>query len=148
MSLNQNLCVMTGRLVADPELRTTTSGISVCSFCIAINRPVTERGKDPETDFINCVAWRSTADFVSKYFSKGMSISTIGRLQSRKYDDKQGNKRVAFEVICDKVDFVESKKSQNEYASAPQESFASAQRAQPGRPAQSFEEIDDDDLPF
>lgn len=145
MSLNQNICIMAGRLVADPELRTTQSGLSVCSFCMAITRPATEKGKDPESDFINCVAWRTTADFVNKYFSKGMAISVMGRLQSRKYDDKQGNKRTAFEVICDKVDFVESKKSQNEYASPAKQSIPGQQTL---GSQQELDEIDDDDLPF
>lgn len=94
-----------GRLTADVELKTTQSGISVCSFSIAVDRP---NVKDT-TDFINCVAWRSTAEFISKYFRKGNRIAVTGILTSRTYQDQNGKNRTAFEVVIDRAEFCESK---------------------------------------
>lgn len=111
---------LTGRLTADVELKQTQSGIPVCGFRLAVKRP---NSKD-ETDFINCKAWRSTAEFVAKYFSKGNMIAVTGYLTSNRYEDKNGNKRTDYEVICDRCEFCESKtasadKAQNEEAEQP-----------------------------
>ena len=103
-----NLVVLTGRLTADPELKTTQSGVSVTSFSIAVQRQY-KSGEEPITDFINIVAWRHTAEFVAKHFRKGNMIGIEGSIQTRKYTDRDGNNRVAFEVIANDVQFVESK---------------------------------------
>lgn len=105
-----NLAVLTGRLTADPELKTTQSGVSVVSFCIAVQRQY-KSGEEPITDFINVVAWRHTAEFVAKYFKKGNMIGVEGSIQTRKYTDKDGNNRTAFEVLANNIQFIESKKS-------------------------------------
>ena len=128
-----NNVTLMGRLVADPELRTTPTGKSVATFRIAVDRSFSKNG-NKEADFITIVAWNSTADFVSKYFSKGSMIAIQGRIQTRNYEDNNGNKRTAFEVVATEVSFCGSK---NESASAPT------------TPAPDFEEIPDtEDLPF
>lgn len=104
-----NSIQLIGRLTSDVELKQTQSGLSVCTFTVAVDRP---KVKDT-TDFIPCVAWRQTAEFVSKYFSKGNKIALNGVLTSRKYQDQNGNNRTAFEVVVDNVEFVESKGAQN-----------------------------------
>ena len=106
-----NLVVLTGRLTADPELKTTPNGVSVCSFSIAVDRRH-KQGEERQADFINIVAWRQTAEFVSKYFSKGSMIGIEGSIQTRRFTDKDGNNRTAFEVVANNVQFVESKRSQ------------------------------------
>ena len=137
-----NLVVLTGRLTADPELKTTQSGLSVTSFSIAVDRRF-RSGEERQTDFINIVAWRQQAEFVAKYFKKGNLIQ--GSIQTRKYTDKNGNNRTAFEVVADNIQFVESKRD-----SAP---------AGNSEPAQSYSnagsndfadlgDMSDDDLPF
>lgn len=107
-----NKAILVGRLTADPELKTTTSGISVCSFSIAIDRPY-RSGAERQTDFIDIVAWRQTAEFVSKYFRKGSAIIIDGAIQTRSYTDKEGNKRRAFEVVASNVSFAERKASES-----------------------------------
>ena len=104
-----NLVVLTGRLTADPELKTTQSGLSVTSFSVAVNRPY-RTGEEQQTDFINVVAWRKTAEFIAKYFKKGNMIGIEGSIQTRKYTDKNGNNRTAFEVVVNNAQFVESKR--------------------------------------
>ena len=104
-----NLVVLSGRLTADPELKTTPNGVSVCSFSIAVDRAY-RKDQEKQTDFISICAWRSTAEFVSKYFSKGNMIGIEGAIQTRKYQDKDGNNRTAFEVVANNVQFVESKR--------------------------------------
>ena len=135
-----NLVVLTGRLTADPELKTTQSGISVTSFSIAVDRRY-RSGEDRQTDFINIVAWRQTAEFVTKYFKKGSLIGIEGSIQTRKYQDKDGNNRNVFEVVANNVQFVESKRD-----SAPSSEPASFSNAG----VDDFAEIGDvdDDLPF
>lgn len=102
-----NTIIIMGRICADPELRTTQSGTSVTSFTVAVDRAYSKEEK--KADFIPVVAWRSTADFVTKYFGKGSMIAVKGSLQTRNYEDKNGNKRTAFEVIADEVSFCGSK---------------------------------------
>ena len=105
-----NLVVLTGRLTSDAELKVTPSGVSVTSFTIAVDRKG-KSGEDKQTDFINIVAWRQTAEFVTKYFQKGSMIGIEGSIQTRKYTDKDGNNRTAFEVVASNVQFMESKKT-------------------------------------
>lgn len=104
-----NKIVIMGRLVRDPEKRTTQSGVTVTNFTLAVDRDYTN-GDQKETDFIDCVAWRNTGDFVAKYFSKGRMAVVAGRLQLRKYTDKEGNNRTAAEIVTDNVYFGDSKK--------------------------------------
>ena len=104
-----NKAILVGRLTADPELKQTPNGVSVCSFSIAINRPYSSKNGERQTDFINVVAWKQTAEFVEKYFKKGAMIALRGSIQQRNYEDKNGNKRTAFEVIADEVSFCGSK---------------------------------------
>lgn len=105
-----NIVVLTGRLTAAPELKTTPNGVSVTSFSIAVQRRLKNSNGEYETDFINVVAWRQTAEFITKYFTKGSMIGIEGSIQTRQYTDKNGNNRTAFEVVIDNVHFVESKK--------------------------------------
>ena len=105
-----NLVVLQGRLTSDVELKTTQNGKSVCSFTIAND---VGYGDNKKTSFINVIAWRNTAEFVSKYFKKGSPISIEGSIQTRNYEDKNGNKRTAFEVVANNVHFGESKKSED-----------------------------------
>ena len=137
-----NLVVLTGRLTADPELKSTPNGISVCSFSIAVGRRY-RAGEEAQTDFINIVAWRQTAEFITKYFKKGSLIGIEGSIQTRRYTDKNGNNRTAFEVVANNVQFVESKRD----SAAPTADNMSYSNVDAG----DFAEIDggmDDDLPF
>lgn len=103
-----NVIAITGNITADPELKTTPDGVSVCSFAVAVRRPNT---KD-KTDFINCVAWREKAEFVTRYFHKGQKIEVDGCLTSRKWEDKNNSKRTSFEIHCCNISFGESKKAE------------------------------------
>lgn len=147
-----NVVALMGRIVADPELKTTPSGISVTSFRIAVDRNTTDSSGQRQADFIGIVAWRSTAEFVCKYFSKGQMIAVNGRIQTRSYEDKQGNKRTAVEVVADNVSFCGSKNEGGSY-SPPAQGRKEAQAAENGFTQQSLEEVpegydSDDDLPF
>lgn len=104
-----NSAIIMGRLTANPELRTTGNGLSVTSFCVAVDRSYVKEGEERQTDFINVVAWRGTAEFVCRYFSKGQMIAVQGSIQTRNYEDKNGNKRTAVEIVADKVSFCGSK---------------------------------------
>lgn len=139
-NLNLNKVILGGRLTADVELKQTPSGVSVCTFSLAINR---KTGKDQEqkTDFIECQAWRQTADFISRYFRKGSSICIVGSIQKRSWKDQQGNTRYATEVIADEAMFVDSKSD-----SAPADTYDAPAFAKGNAP--QFEEVRaDDDLP-
>ena len=105
-----NHIVIMGRLTRDPELRKTNSGTSVASFTVAVDRDRAPEGQEKETDFIDCVAWRGTAEFVDKYFKKGRMIVVSGRLQLRDWTDKDGNKRRSAEIVADSCYFGDSKK--------------------------------------
>ena len=105
-----NHAVIMGRLVRDPELRRTGSGIAVASFTVAVDRDFTGKDSERGTDYIDCVAWRQTGEFVSKYFSKGSMIVVEGRLQIRAWNDKDGNKRRSAEIVADNVYFGDSKR--------------------------------------
>lgn len=99
-----NNIVLMGRLTADPELKHTNSDVAVTSFTLAVERDY-RQGDERISDFINCVAWRGTAEFVSKYFAKGQMMALTGTLQSRQYEDKQGSRRTAWEVVANNVSF-------------------------------------------
>ena len=129
-----NLVVLTGRLTSDPELKTTPNGVAVTSFSIAVNRNY-KAGEEQETDFINIVAWRQRAEFITKYFKKGSMIGIEGAIQTRKYQDSQGKNRTAFEVVVNNAQFVESKRD-NETPT------------QDDSNADDFVEISGEDLPF
>ena len=132
-----NHITIMGRLTRDPELRRTGSGVAVASFTVAVDRDFCNNG-EKETDFIDCVAWRQTGEFVSKYFAKGSMIVVSGRLQIRNWTDKEGNKRRSAEVVAGNCYFGESKKDDT----APSGGFQA--------PPQDFARLDDDDaqLPF
>ncbi len=142
-----NNVVLMGRLVATPELRSTGTGVSVASFTIAVERAYAKAGEQRQADFIDCVAWRQSAEFITRYFQKGSMIAVTGSIQTRNYEDKNGNKRKAVEVVVDNASFCGSKAetgSTGGYTApaAPAPSFASASES-------DFEEItEDDDLPF
>lgn len=140
-----NEVVLMGRLTRDPEVKKTPSDVSVCSFSIACERDiVSKQTNERETDYFDVVAWRSTADFIGKYFAKGRMIIVKGRLQKRYYDDKEGNKRNVVEVVADTVYFGESKKSAESSTTTTSESAP-----KPATTAPDFDPNDvDDDLPF
>ena len=133
-----------GRLVRAPESRTTQSGVSVCNFTVAVDRSFTRQGEEKQTDFFECVAWRGLADTISKYFTKGKEIVVSGEMQSRKWQDKDGNNRISWEIMADSVDFCGSKgDSSNNGNSAP--------ATEPAAPiVADFTEVKaaDSDLPF
>lgn len=113
-----NIVVLMGRLVANPTLRYTQSQTPVASFTIAVDRDYQTGGSEKQTDFVECTAWRHTAEFVNKYFTKGQMIVVSGSLQSRKWQDKAGNNRVSWEVVADSVHFCGDKKSETVNVSA------------------------------
>lgn len=140
-----NTITIMGRMTRDPELRKTGSGTSVASFTLAVDRDFGKEEK--ETDFIECVAWKNTADFVSKYFSKGRMAVVSGRLQIRKWTDKDGNKRSTAEVVADKVYFGDSKSNDNGNQSG-YTGFVPTNKLPEA--SQNFAPLDEDDaqLPF
>ena len=104
-----NCAIIMGRLTADPELRTTGNGTSVTSFSVAVERSYARAGEERQTDFINVVAWRQQAEFITRYFRKGSMIAIQGSIQTRNYEDKNGNKRTAVEIVADRASFCGSK---------------------------------------
>lgn len=116
-----NNVVLIGRLTATPELKQTNSGTEITNFTLAIDRGYTKPGEEKQTDFINCTAWRGTAKFITTYFTKGQMIAVTGSIQTRNYEDKNGNKRVATEVICKEATFCGSKNenSNNNVSNSP-----------------------------
>ena len=128
-----NNVVIMGRLTKDPELKTTQSGLSVVSFTVAVDRNCQKDG-ERRADFLNVVAWRQTAEFVEKYFAKGSMIAIQGSIQTRKYEDKSGNKRTSVEIVADNVSFCGSKTGSGK----PNLNVSN----------DDFEEIGNDDLPF
>ena len=145
-----NKAILIGRLTADPELKATTSGVSVCSFTVAVNRRFARAGEERKADFINCVAWRQTAEFICNYFAKGRMIGLVGSIQTRGWTDADGRKRYATEVIADEAYFTESKTEEHR----EQQSHSTPYQATP----QSFDSlpdgadfmpgVSDDDLPW
>lgn len=145
-----NKVILIGNLTADPELKTTQSGISVTSFSIGVSRRRPKDGSEAKTDFINIVAWRQQAEFITRYFTKGKPILVEGQLQTRSYDAQDGSKRYVTEVVADNVSFVESKA-----ASASRQPEGAYYGAEPTAApsanvtSASFEDVAaEDDLPF
>ncbi|MBQ7202641.1 MAG: single-stranded DNA-binding protein [Eubacterium sp.] len=143
-----NMVALMGRLTYEPELKTTPSGVSVLRFQVAVDRNYQRSGSERQADFIDCVAWRQTADFISRYFHKGSMIAVEGTIQTQNFTDKNGNNRKSVEVVANNVSFCGSKAESGSAAPAqeynqPAPSYASANNS-------DFEEIvdDDDDLPF
>ncbi len=126
-----NVAIIMGRLTRDPELRRTNSGKPVASFTVAVDRDYAPDGQEKETDFIECVAWNGTAEFVSKYFTKGSMIVVSGRLQLRNWTDKEGNKRKSAEILASNVYFGESKKSSEGNSSGQNQNGFQGQVYQP-----------------
>ena len=148
-----NKVILMGRLTRDPELRTTASDVSVCSFTVAVDRRFQRNGEERQADFINVVAWRQGAELVSRYFRKGSSICVTGSIQTRKYQDKDGNNRVSTEVVADEISFVDSKgensASQGGFGSPyTPENYAPSFSSQDNEAPQFQEMSNEDDLPF
>lgn len=141
-NLNLNKVILGGRITADPELKNTQSGLSVCSFTIAVNRKM-GKDKEQQTDFINCQAWRQTAEFIAKYFRKGSPICVVGSIQTRSWTDQNGSKRYATDVVVDEAMFVDSK---NESAQEQSGGYVPESYTPTAEP--KFEEVNDGDLPF
>lgn len=147
-----NNITLMGRLTADPELKTTTSGLSVTTFSIAVDRAFARSGEERQTDFINIVAWRQNAEFICRYFKKGNMIALTGSLQSRSYEDRNGNRRTAYEVVVDRASFCGSKSEMGGGSQSYSQVPPTEQQAAPAfktASASDFEEITgDEDLPF
>lgn len=141
-----NFAAIMGRLTSDPELKHTPSSVSVSSFTLAVERSY-KTGGEKQTDFINVVAWRNTAEFVCKYFSKGQMMIVEGPIQTRTYEDKSGGKRKAVEIVAGNVNFGEAKRSDSSQSDIP-----AANKPAPADGGGSFDEFEelpvDDDLPF
>ncbi len=157
-NFNFNKVILGGRLTGDPELKTTQSGISVTSFSVAVNRRFAGGAdQQPQADFINVVAWRQQAEFVSRYFRKGSSICVVGSIQTRTWTDQNGQKRYATEVVADEINFVDSKgenPASRQGGAAPAApytpaSYGGSSYAGASDNAPRFEEMsNEDDLPF
>lgn len=150
-----NVIAVMGRLVADPELRKTTNGISTTTFTIACDRNFVKAGGERQTDFFDIVAWRSTAEFASKYFRKGQLIAVNGSLQTRSYEDKEGKKRKVYEIVADNLHFAESRASSGGAAmgggqqAPPPRAIPAEQESYSAGAPDDFAVIDDsEDLPF
>ena len=151
-----NKVVLVGNLTRDPELRTVGSGVSVCTFTVAVQRRFANAQGVREADFINCVAWRQTGEFVAKYFTKGRRIGLVGSIQTRTYDANDGTKRYVTEVVVDEAEFVDSRSSQGGQGGYENQSYGGGypqreQQAQPSAPSfggEGFTSADDDELPF
>lgn len=135
-----NHITVMGRMVRDPELRYTQSNTPVANFTLAVDRDYQSGGSEKQTDFIDCVAWRGTGEFVSKYFRKGSMAAVSGRLQITNYTDRDGNKRSEAEIVADNVYFGESKKKTDEYGYTEKPRYVEGA---------TFEDVDDqEELPF
>lgn len=147
-----NRVILVGNLAADPEMRTTQSGITCASFRVAVQRRFANQQGVREADFINCVAWRQTAEFIHKYFIKGNKIGLVGSLQTRSYDAQDGSKRYVTEVLVDEVEFVSPKsEAQNSNPSAGEQGYSRQPQQRPEQMRMNtsgFTEVDDDELPF
>ncbi len=153
-----NVVCLVGRLIADPELKQTPNGVSVCSFAVSVNR--SQKGDDGyyKTDLVNCVAWRHTAEFISKYFQKGSMVGLNGAIQTRQYQDKDtGKNRTAFEVLVNNTYFVESRNNSSQRTdnnfNAPQNNFEQKESAPASFSSGDFDDFtaiasDEGDLPF
>ena len=150
-----NIVAIMGRLVADPELRTTPAGVNVCQFRIACDRNFARQGEQRQADFVDIVAWRAQADFVCKYFSKGSLIAINGRIQTRNYQDKNGNNRTAFAVVAENINFGGSKGTSSAKVDDGGEAAPRSDAWPKADPPANYGGVDDfaviddnDDLPF
>lgn len=150
-----NIVAIMGRLVADPELRTTPAGVNVCQFRIACDRNFARQGEQRQADFVDIVAWRAQADFVCKYFSKGSLIAINGRIQTRNYRDKNGNNRTAFAVVAENINFGGSKGTSSAKVDDGGEAAPRSEAWPKADPPANYGGVDDfaviddnDDLPF
>ena len=150
-----NVVAIMGRLVADPELRTTPAGVNVCQFRIACDRNFARQGEQRQADFVDIVAWRAQADFVCKYFSKGSLIAINGRIQTRNYQDKNGNNRTAFAVVAENINFGGSKGTSSAKVDEGGEAAPRSEAWPKADPPSNYGGVDDfsviddsDDLPF
>lgn len=142
-----NTVTLMGRLTANPELKTTQSGVSVTSFCIAVDRKYNPQGQEKKTDFIDIVAWRNTADFICKYFQKGSLIGIEGEIQTRTYTDQEGKNRKVTEILVNNASFCESKASTGNQGGSEATGNGVAAYGMPS--GANFEELPSDDaLPF
>lgn len=141
-----NHVTLIGRLAADPEARTTQSGISQCSFRLAVPRRFANQQGVREADFLNIVAWRGTADFCARYFHKGMRVGVEGSLQTRSWQAQDGSKRYAVEVIADNVEFCESREGGGTAPAPSAPAHQMSMREVP--PQEGFTEVEDDELPW
>lgn len=132
-----NSISLVGNLTANPELRQTQSGVPVCTFRLAVQRRYAEKDGTRKADFIACVAWRNTAEFIARHFIKGNRIGVTGSVQTREYDDKNGNRQHVTEVVVDSAEFV-----------APRTDSQSAPQAVPEPQPGQFQEVEDEQLPF
>lgn len=140
--MSMNFIAIHGRLTRDPEMRQTQSGVSVCNFTVAVDRSFARQGEDRQTDFFDVVAWRGLGEMVGKYFTRGKEIVVTGEMQSRKWQDKDGNNRVSWEIQAQSVDFCGSKGDSSSNAYAPVQADSAAN-------AEGFSESSaDDDLPW
>ena len=146
-----NIAVIMGRLTADPELRTTNNNIPVCTVTVAVDRNYQREGQERQTDFLTVVAWRQTAEFIAKHFRKGKMIAVQGSIQTRKYEDRNGNKRTAVEIVADNVSFCGSKEQgeppKTSY-NAPQSRNGTRITAEQFEAVYNMEEDDGESLPF
>ncbi|MCL2445298.1 MAG: single-stranded DNA-binding protein [Oscillospiraceae bacterium] len=154
-----NYAMVMGRLTADPELKSTGSGVSVCSFTVAVDRRFKGQNQERETDFIRCVAWRQSAEFLSRYFKKGSMVAVMGNIQVRSYEDKNGNKREAVELVAENIHFTGERNQGGGGGNfrdqpplpepPPERGNAQQQSSYSTASAADFDEIaGDDDLPF
>lgn len=150
-NFNLNKVILGGRITSDPELKTTPSGVAVTTFALAVNRRFSGKDEEQQADFITVVAWRQTAEFITRYFRKGSSICIVGSIQTRSWTDQQGNKRYSTEVVADEAMFVDAK---GESQAAPVKQTVPQQNTAPSYmpdaySAPQFEAItEDEDLPF
>lgn len=151
-SLNLNKVVLCGRLTADPELKQTSNNISVVTFTLAVNRRFQARSGEnaatQQADFISVVAWRQTAEFISKYFKKGSALCVTGSIQTRSWQDQQGQRRYTTEVVVDEAMFVDSRNDSGAQGYTP-DAYNAPSFSTPAAETPNFEELKaDDDLPF
>ena len=149
-ALNFNQAILAGRLTADPELKTTQSGISVTQFTVAVSRPKRKDDNTDTADFISCVAWKERAELVTKYFRKGSAIMVIGQIKTRTWTDNNNQKRYATEVLVDNIRFVDSKADAAQKSPTANGNTGAPSYIPDAYKAPNFEEVsaDDGDLPF
>ena len=148
-----NKVILVGRLARDPELRTTGSGLPVCSFSVACDRRYVKQGEERKADFINCIAWRQTGESIAKFFQKGNRIALEGTLQTRSWQDNEGKTRYAMEVVVDSWEFAQSKnETTGGFSASAAPASSSLYPSEPTAPSagdiEGFMPIDDEELPF